>query len=267
MSDLTSRDILRLTKAMAEVETESFFKALKDLLRAQLHFDTLLILQITQGTPPQLVSGWLSRPIIPQDALTAYIDGAYRLDPFYQFSQTPTDGALYRLSDIAPDRFFTGEYYLKYYSETHLCDEVGLLVPLGAGTTAHLSMSRREEAGPFKRKELQCLRHYSPLLIQLLKEHCAGHQGQYAQSPLSAADPFADVIQAELAEALGIKLTHREAQIAELVIQGHSNASAALKLGVAYEPVNVHRRNIYRKLCMSSQGELLSLLYDLHYAR
>ncbi|WP_438990785.1 helix-turn-helix domain-containing protein [Lentibacter sp.] len=263
MSDLTSRDISRLTKAMAEVQTESFFKALKDLLRAKLHFDTLLILQFTRGNPPQLVSGWLRRPIIPQDALTAYIDGAYRLDPFYQFSQTSTEGALYRLSDIAPDRFFTGEYYVQYYGETHLCDEVGLLVPLGSGTTAHLSMSRREEAGPFKRKELQCLRHYSPLLIHLLKHHCAGHQGQYTQNHPSAAAPFSDVIQAELAETLGIKLTHREAQIAELVIQGHSNASAALKLGIAYETVKVHRRNIYRKLCISSQGELFALLKDL----
>ncbi|MCW1956427.1 MAG: helix-turn-helix transcriptional regulator [Roseobacter sp.] len=263
MSDLTSRDISRLTKAMAAVQNESFFKALKNLLRAKLHFDTLLILQFTRGSPPELISGWLRRPIIPREALTAYIEGAYRLDPFYQFTQTPPDGALYRLADIAPDRFFTGEYYLQYYSETHLCDEVGLLLPLGSGTMAHLSMSRREEAGPFKRKELQCLQHYSPLLLHLLKAHCAERQGQVSQSQPSPAQPFADVIQAELAQALGVHLTRREAEISELVIQGHSNASAALKLGIAYETVKVHRRNIYRKLSISSQGELFALLKDL----
>lgn len=263
MERLTNRDVLRLRKTMASVQSDSFFGSLKNLLRAKLRLDTLLILQFDRGSAPLLLNGWVRRPAIPDGALAAYINGAYRLDPFYQYSKAPPDGAMYRLSEIAPDRFFTGEYYQQYYRETRLCDEVGMLIPLKINSIAHISMSRRQEAGPFKRKELQCLRHYSPLLLHLLKEHCASQSQNSDQLQVSPSRPFSEVIQAEVARTLAVDLTQREAQIAELVIQGHSNASAALKLGIAYETVKVHRRNTYRKLNISSQGELFALLKDL----
>ena len=51
----------------------------------------------------------------------------------------------------------------------------------------------------------------------------------------------------------------REKAIIELVLQGHSSESIGLRLGVATGTVKVHRRNIYRKLKISSQAQLMSL--------
>ena len=48
-----------------------------------------------------------------------------------------------------------------------------------------------------------------------------------------------------------------------LILQGHSNLSAALVLGVARQTVKVHRRNIYRKLMITSQAELFAMLSSL----
>lgn len=45
----------------------------------------------------------------------------------------------------------------------------------------------------------------------------------------------------------------------ELVLQGHSSESIRLKLGIATGRVKVHRRNVYRKLGISSQTQLLSI--------
>jgi DNA-binding CsgD family transcriptional regulator len=259
---LSHRDILRLRKAMAQVRSDSFLRCLKNLLIAKLPIDTLLILQFETHGVPRLHNGWLRRSALLDEAMAQYLAGAYRLDPFYQFQDLPADGGLYRLSEIAPDRFFISEYYLNYYGATRLCDEVGLLCPLPDGSRAHLSLSRRAKTGPYKRKELNCLRHYAPLLLELLRAHClslARSQTDGARLPEAAARSLASILQTEATGILGVTLTRREAQIAELVLQGHSNASAALKLGIAYETAKVHRRNIYRKLSLSSQGELFAL--------
>ena len=255
---LSQRDVARLRKAMANSQNDSFFKHLKNLLRAKLRFDTLLILQFNPNGAPHFLDGWLRRTAMLQVAMEQYLMGAYRLDPFYQFDTLNEGGAMYRLSEIAPDRFFTSEYYLQYYRQTKLCDEIGLLIPLPSGDIAHISISRREETRPFRRKELQCLRHYSPILLEMLKAHCIYRATQPSPIATLPARHLSQIIQTEAAETLGVKLTKRETQIAGLVLQGHSNASAALKLGMAYETAKVHRRNIYRKLSISSQQELFS---------
>ena len=56
-----------------------------------------------------------------------------------------------------------------------------------------------------------------------------------------------------------LNLTDREASIIELVLQGHSSESIGLKLNISTGTVKVHRRNVYRKLGISSQIQLLSI--------
>jgi DNA-binding CsgD family transcriptional regulator len=57
-------------------------------------------------------------------------------------------------------------------------------------------------------------------------------------------------------------LTEREAAIVDLVLQGHSSDSIAARLTIAAGTVKVHRRNVYRKLAISSQAELLAVYID-----
>lgn len=56
--------------------------------------------------------------------------------------------------------------------------------------------------------------------------------------------------------AAGALLSRREAEVLPLLQQGHSNAQIALALHVGVETVRTHARNIYRKLGVSSRGEL-----------
>ncbi len=97
----------------------------------------------------------------------------------------------------------------------------------------------------------------------MLKAHCIYRATQPSPIATLPARHLSQIIQTEAAETIGVKLTKRETQIAGLVLQGHSNASAALKLGMAYETAKVHRRNIYRKLNISSQQELFSLFKEV----
>jgi DNA-binding NarL/FixJ family response regulator len=68
--------------------------------------------------------------------------------------------------------------------------------------------------------------------------------------------------------AVAPRLTDREAEILELVAEGHSNGELATKLGVALQTVKYHLSNVYRKLGVSNraqatrQAQLLGLLRE-----
>jgi DNA-binding NarL/FixJ family response regulator len=53
------------------------------------------------------------------------------------------------------------------------------------------------------------------------------------------------------------RLTRREAEVLPLLSQGATNPQIAVALGIGVETVRTHARNIYRKLGVSSRGELL----------
>lgn len=264
MEMLRRGDVQRLQRTFAHTRDESFFGHFRNLLRARLRFDTFLILRFSDSGTPQALDSWLADHSLKTSYPRHYLDGSYRLDPFFQVRKRASPGAMYRLSEIAPDRFFSGEYYLHYYRKTEIHDEIGLLVDLDGGATGHLSMSRQAGQGSFKRKELQCLRHFSPILLELLRQHCEYRQDQQGDNAAPPAQsPLDTMIRDHVTDLSGTTLTRREAQLAALILQGHSNLSAALDLGIARETVKVHRRNIYRKLDISSQAELFAALKDL----
>lgn len=259
--NLSNNDLKRLRNTMRSVGTPAFLTHFKRLLQAKLHFDTFLVLRFDPNAPPVVQDVWLQPGKISDAAVTEYHDRTYLFDPFFQYRAFPPEGAVYQISDIAPDRFFSSEYYLEYYRSTGLCDEVGLLVPLPNDAVAHLSISRHETRGPFRGREIQCLRHHAPVLLELLSQHCALRQVRERQAPNKTRfSPLSEIIFKQTQDMLTDPLTRREAQIAALVLMGHSNGSAALRLGISGGTGKVHRRNLYRKLFISSQGELFALL-------
>ncbi|MEO0750505.1 MAG: helix-turn-helix transcriptional regulator [Pseudomonadota bacterium] len=263
MAELSENDMRRLRKTMAATGTAGFFPAFRNLMRARVSLATCLLLRFDPGKAPVLLNAWLSATRVPRSALQDYVETTYPFDPFFQFMDVPDGGGLYRLPEIAPDRFFSSEYYLEYYRSTGLCDEVGLLVPLPGGARAHVSMSRHEDMGPFKRRELHCLKSFAPLLLELVFQHVQAITPKAPARPAADVQPLSELIGAYAKDTLTTHLTRREAQIAALVLQGHSNASASLALNIARETCKVHRRNLYRKLAISSQRELFGFLKHL----
>ncbi|MEI2806601.1 MAG: LuxR C-terminal-related transcriptional regulator [Albidovulum sp.] len=54
------------------------------------------------------------------------------------------------------------------------------------------------------------------------------------------------------------QLTEREREVAEYTLKGHSAEALGRVLGISPGTVRIHRRNIYAKLGISSQGELFA---------
>jgi len=184
-----------------------------------------------------------------------YQDGPYLLDPFYSAASLPRPG-VWRMRALAPDRFFASEYYRSYYVQTGLAEEVGFFVPAGEGVTVVLSLMRREGSGAFRDADYALLRKAEPLVAAVVQRAWGRLGRRFDHSGRSRAGVRDAGMQAQ--SRISDKLTQRESTIIELVLQGHSSESIGLRLGVATGTVKVHRRNIYRKLGISSQAQLMS---------
>jgi DNA-binding CsgD family transcriptional regulator len=241
---------------VAALETPTLPKALADLLRQVAPFNFTVIFGY-RGT---------SRPMDLHDDfpegkrrifVTDYQAGPYLLDPFYQAAVRPAVAGLYRLRDIAPDRFYQGECFRNYYVQTGLAEEVGYVVDLPNQTTVVLSLMRAEK--PFSQKEFDALQAMFPFVAAVARRQwgnlphefgedgmVTGHQG-LQQRVAYVFSRFGDGI-----------LTPREREVAEFTLKGHSAESVGQLLGISPGTVRIHRRNIYAKLRINSQGELFS---------
>jgi DNA-binding CsgD family transcriptional regulator len=185
-----------------------------------------------------------------------YQDGPYLLDPFYSAASLPKPG-VWRMKALAPDRFFASEYYRSYYVQTGLAEEVGFFVPAGEDVTVVLSLMRREGSGTFRDAEYMLMRKAEPLVAAMVRQ-AWGRLGSRFDHPSRTGRDDRNP-EAKTRARISDRLTLRESGIIELVLQGHSSESIGLRLGVATGTVKVHRRNIYRKLGISSQAQLMSL--------
>ncbi len=245
--------------AMADAE---FGETFRQMMAALVRFDYVVVFAYRgKERPIDLYSTFDPEEHIV--FVTLYQAGPYLLDPFYHTARGRREGAL-RMRELAPDRFFSSEYYRTYYVQTGLAEEIGFFVNAGEDITVVLSLMRREQTGIFPPAEFQMLKKVEPLVANMVRHYWAGLAPRFDAQLTAGGRSRRRQDQSEAlapAEAVwrDLNLTGRETAIVDLVLQGHSSESIGLKLNISTGTVKVHRRNVYRKLGISSQTQLLSL--------
>lgn len=230
---------------------------LRQMLGALVRFDHAVIFAyLGMERPIELYSTF--DPDEHMVFVTLYQAGPYMLDPFFHAARERRTG-LFRMRELAPDRFYSSEYYRSYYVKTGLAEEVGLFVTPDDQVSVVLSLMRKRVTGSFPPRELGLLQKTSELAAAMVAQHWSGlsHRFEAAQGIRGARRRK----RAAKPETVwhSLKLTAREAAVVDLVLQGHSSESIGLRLGISTGTVKVHRRNVYRKLGISSQTQLLSI--------
>ncbi len=195
----------------------------------------------------------------PADKRKVYVDdyqvGPYLLDPFYLACTRNQPPGLWRLRQFAPDHFYLGEYYLNYYQLTGLAEEVAFFVDLADGAKGVLSLMRSTASPTYSRDELQlldCAQQVVEEVVQEAWQQCRNQQPRPAQD-------LDHQVRAAFEQFGAHSLTAREQEIVRLLLRGHSSASVAEQLEISPGTVKIHRKNIYAKLGIGSQAELLGL--------
>lgn len=199
-----------------------------------------------------------------------YCGHTYELDPFYKGAQRPLEAGVFRMPDLDPAyRQYLARYEMgprladilppaaardRRDGSGRLAEEVGFLMPVGAGRVVHIALIRSTALGPFADDELGRLREFAPVLEAAFEVH-------FRRLPLPLGEEDGTTGAGGLAcpEAIAARLSAREAEVAGHLLAGLATERIAALLSIADGTVKVHRRNIYRKLHVGSRGELLSL--------
>jgi len=192
--------------------------------------------------------------------VTVYQAGPYLLDPFYHAARGGIEAGLYRMRDLAPDRFYQSEYYRSYYVQTGLAEEIVLFLSPGPGVTVAMSLMRAGHSPAYSEREMAQLRSVAPVVIALAERHWRGLPQRFVLEPVAA--PADDALREAFTAFGRHRLTQREYEVVALVLRGHSSEAIGAALGIAPGTVKIHRKNIYAKLGIGSQAELFSMFVN-----
>jgi len=236
-----------------------FEASLFDLLVRATAADNLVILAFPKGGAPLVLYQVAPAPSVFAEVRTTYLNGAYLLDPIYDLQRAEAPGGVYRLSDVAPDAFLRSRYYEAYYRQTTILDELAFICYPHAGLGLTLCLGRDAQSGsPFPARSLEAAARLAPIVLALAERHWAGLTGARSGN----GDILARMTQALRFEK-GITLSPRQAEVAFLILRGHSTASIAQRLDVSPLTVKVFRRQIYQRCAISSQAELFALMMSM----
>lgn len=245
---------------ISNIGQDGFAKSLSAALKGITDFDfTVVFGYIGSAQPIDLYDDFPKgkHKVFVED----YQEGPYLLDPFYLASLDKVEPGLYRLRDIAPDRFYQGEYFRNYYVQTGLAEEIGYFIDLPNGAIVVVSIMRASKA--FSAKEVRDFRQYWPVISAACRQHWRGLASNSKDETGSSQnnEMHNNVERAFHRFGEGV-LTPREKEVVEFTLKGHSADAVGRILTISSGTVRIHRRNIYSKLQIHSQGELFSIFIN-----
>lgn len=248
-----------LSQCIDSIGAGNFPQRLVDALKSLADFDYSVVFAFYQSEKPSCLFHTFSpekRVVFVDD----YLKGPYLLDPFFKACGRKVDTGLYRLRDIAPDRFYQSEYYRSYYIQTGLSEEICYTFYLPKGVAVAISLMRSGDRSRFSAREFRLLESVAPIVVSLAQRHWQDVPERF-DSEAVVDEPHQDraLIENTVSTLFSRRITPRETQVVAQVLEGHSSDSIATNLGISVGTVRIHRRNIYAKLRISSQQELFSI--------
>ena len=198
--------------------------------------------------------------------LSNYIDSTYVLNPVYTAYCEGLGQGVYRISDLAPDEYFSSDHYRTFKIKRQPSEEIGFVTdswPAGMAEVVvaieleddkleEIVLLRSTAAGGFSDATITSLRGQIAVIGAVYRQFW-----RHAKSATQSSGPSIPID--DLLDRLGEhSLSPREREVAQLILKGHSGASIGARLGISRTTVKSHRQNLYSKLGIASQFELFT---------
>ncbi len=249
-----------LAQTIKSLKKNGFSMYFNRWLRTLANHDNTTILAYFRDETPQILLTDSETRAVHQNMSHVYLSGAYLLDPFYELHNSGADTNLYRMSDIAPDQFSRNQYFLEYYQRTTIIDEIAFIIWPSPQISVHVCLGRDiKSKRRFTIREISSTKQVLPIVETLVCEHWGNLRFSSDEHGENVLERMVRLV----AETHSINLTKRQAEVALLVLRGHSSASIGLRLEISPQTVKVFRKQLYRKCNISSQAELFALITPL----
>lgn len=243
-----------LATAVDNIGQSGFTATLAELCEAASGYDSTFIAAYFQDHPPVELFDNLASDLC-DTTIAPYLEFAHLLDPFHNLFRRGISDRVVTLAQCAPDDFLESEYYRSFYDTTGLFDETTIFVTFGTDAAVAVSLGSRQCGFTLSDEGYGRLISLLPVLRALCHRHwvrldpySVAHKGRMGLHLEQSFERFGSSV-----------LSEREAEIVRLVLKGHSSKSIARLLGNSPETVRVHRKRIYAKLNIVSQGQLFSI--------
>jgi len=199
------------------------------------------------------------------EAVDRYVAASYIVNPVYNAYLAGLQSGVYRITELAPDAFFSSEVYGNLEVQVVEDEELGYRTPGWPEGQAELvvalrmphdelieiSLSQPQEIG-FSDGSIERIEAILPLLEALMLGHWEIARREVVDSP---EVPILEQLIRDFGRGI---LTEREQQVVQFVLKGYSSTAIALSLDVSLATVKSHRQNLYSKLKISAQQELFN---------
>ena len=245
-------------------EGSNRWELLEKLIQRHVAFDSIQCLTGFRSIPLEETYA-SSRNRDLSHYLDSYWNGGYLLDPLIgKLEEGPKNNGLWHLKEYCPDDFLQSDYYANCYSALNFDDDCTYIYSDEDGFMVGLSLGRSNALPQYTAAELECLHHFTPIVIACQQNHIRQAARRYQLPELASnADRHTEALIKRIEHSFNnfgrSLLTAREQELALLLLRGHSNRSAADKMGVSTETIKMHRKNLHTKLDISSHAELFSL--------
>ncbi|QND65017.1 hypothetical protein HB777_14735 [Mesorhizobium loti] len=231
----------KIAAAIQEVGTPDFPQRVEEALRAVIDLDIVMIFAYSGAEKPVCLYHNID-PVRAATVITAYASGPYLLDPFYRAATDPKAIGVRQLRRMAPDQFYSSEYFRQHYGLTKIRDEVGIVCRPEGCAAIVLSFTRPMGSPAFGRRDLKIIQDAEPVIRLLIERNWSNAR----LSAMETGEPI-DPMNATLNRMTGGVLTPREIEVTSLILRGHSSAAIADALNIAEGTVKIHRKNIHQK--------------------
>jgi DNA-binding CsgD family transcriptional regulator len=222
-------------------------------------FDIYSITIFKPDHKPIMLAGNL-QDYVPRRTIENFLGVTYLLDAVYTACCSGVQPGLYRLSDLPLDEYCSRDIYNS--ADFHPCisnqagslaEEVVYMARPFDNVYLVLSLMRRKQFSIFTQEEICNLDALAPIVLDTMGKHW---RPQISNDAASLKHQAASGLEEAFSTFATHRLSPRERTIVSLLLRGHSTLSIAYNLNIAEGTVKVHRRNIYEKLGISSQGQL-----------
>ena len=253
----------KMSKAVRALGAEHFYREFAGFLRSVIGFENVIVLVFSGESRPRV----LFKQAFGEDVFTLlesqYLSASYLLDPVYQFHLQGNPAGIYWLGEMAPDSFLRTRYYQWYYGRIGIGDEITLFLPVNETTTITISMGMDRNSGKrFAAAEERALKGLQPVLFALMEKDWQSRNQQSDESAKGTGS-LAERLRELVSARHDIALSKRQAEVALLILQGHSSPSIAAKLDLSPHTVKVFRRQLYARCSIKSQSELFWLMLPI----
>lgn len=218
-------------------------------------FTTLVILN--RNAAPLVVHDEFTEDVEP----VAFEQSPYVFDPPYQHLLAGTLPVTCRLRDLMPEGFEESDFFRYYYDHAEAFDDYLFNIPVGESSIFQVAMTRVGADCDFVDDECARFDAVEPIVTQAVRRF-ANLRRPELESAHRDANQFHRHLHYVIENFGSSLLTARERQVVAMSLKGYSDALTADRLSISTSTLRNHKKSIYRKLGVTSQGQVFGLLLE-----